>query len=91
MQQVGVVIKKFLKKTGLEKGVKEQETLVLWNKTVGSKISKNTKPISIKKGVLEVKVSTATWKQELQFQKIEIIKKLNKKLNKNIIKEIKFK
>ena len=91
MQQVGVVIKKFLKKTGLEKGVKEQEALVLWNKIVGSKISKNTKPISIKKGVLEVKVSTATWKQELQFQKIEIIKKLNKKLNKNIVKEIKFK
>jgi len=91
MQHIGSAIKSFLKKTGLEKGIKEQNVLKIWNKTVGLKISKNTTPVSIKNGILILKVSTPAWRQELQFQKIEIIKKLNKKLNKETIKEIRFK
>ena len=91
MQHIKQAIKILLKKTGLEGGVKQQEVINVWKEVVGLTISKNTKPASIRHGILTVKVSKHTWKQELQFQKNEIIKKINTKLNNKLLKEIRFK
>jgi len=91
MQHIGTVIKSFLHKSGLKKGVEEQKAIKIWNKTVGDKISKNTEPISIKNGIIIIKTTNSVWRQELQFQKQEIIKKLNQKLKKKTIREIIFK
>ena len=91
MQHIQVAIQNFLKKSGLNSGVEQQEALKIWGETVGNKISKNTEPMSVKNGTLVIKTTNPVWKQELQIQKIEIIKKLNKRLKKNIIKEIRFK
>ena len=91
MQHIQVAIQNFLKKSGLNSGVEQQEALKIWGKTVGNKISKNTEPMSVKNGILVIKTTNPVWKQELQIQKTEIIKKLNNRLKKNIIKEIRFK
>ena len=91
MQHIKQTIKTLLKKTGLESGVKQQKVINIWKEAVGPIISKNTKPLSITHGVLIVEVLKHTWKQELQFQKTEIIKKINTKLNNKILKEIRFK
>ena len=91
MQHIQVAIQNFLKKSGLNSGVEQQKALKIWGKTVGNKISKNTEPMSVKNGVLVIKTTNSVWKQELQIQKTEIIKRLNKRLKKNIIKEIRFK
>ena len=91
MQHIQKAIQNFLKKSGLNSGVEQQEALKIWKETVGNIISKNTKPISVKNGVLIIKAINPAWKQELQIQKTEIIKQLNSRLKKNIIKEIRFK
>ena len=91
MQHIQVAIQNFLKKSGLNSGVEQQEALKIWGETVGNKISKNTEPKSVKNGILVIKTTNSVWKQELQIQKTEIIKRLNKRLKKNIIKEIRFK
>ena len=91
MQHIQIAIQSFLKKSGLNSGVEQQKALKLWGEIVGNKISKNTEPESVKNGVLVIKTINSVWKQELQIQKTEIIKKLNKRLKKNIIKEIRFK
>ena len=91
MQHIQIAIQNFLKKSGLNSGVEQQEALKIWGETVGNKISKNTEPMSVKNGTLVIKTTNPVWKQELQIQKTEIIKKLNNRLKKNIIKEIRFK
>ena len=91
MQHIQIAIQNFLKRSGLNSGVEQQKALKVWGKTVGNKISKNTEPISVKNGILEIKTTNSVWRQELQIQKTEIIKRLNKRLKKNIIKEIRFK
>ena len=91
MQHIQVAIQNFLKKSGLNSGVEQQEALKIWGETVGNKISKNTEPMSVKNGILVIKTTNSVWKQELQIQKTEIIKRLNNRLKKNIIKEIRFK
>ena len=57
---------------------------------VGKRIRENTEPIEVQFGVMTVKVKNSVWKQELQFQKNNIIKSLNKKLIKTMIKDLRF-
>jgi|TARA_B100001750_G_scaffold183520_1_gene152268 predicted nucleic acid-binding Zn ribbon protein len=90
MQHIGGALKKLIKTAGLEKGIAQQKALEIWPETVGKTVSKNTEPISIEHGILSIKTTTPVWRQELQFQKKQIIEKLNKKLNKTLIKDIRF-
>ena len=90
MQHIGGALKKFIKTAGLEKGIAQQKALEIWSETVGETVSKNTEPTSIEHGILSIKTTTPAWRQELQFQKTQIIEKLNKKLNKKLIKDIRF-
>ena len=61
-----------------------------WNYGEFKSDSKNTKAKSIEYGVLKVQTVSPTWRQELHLQKNEIINKLNKKIQKKIIKDIRF-
>ena len=90
MQHIGGALKKLIKTAGLEKGIAQLKALEIWSETVGETVSKNTEPTSIEHGILSIKTTTSAWRQELLFQKKQIIKKLNKKLNKKLIKDIRF-
>ena len=90
MQELKSAINAFLKKAGLEKGVSQNNALLVWKEVVGERVSQNTVPEKVESGTLYIKTSNPTWRQELVFKKSDIIKKLNNKLGKNTIKEIKF-
>lgn len=83
-------IDSFLRNTGLEKGVAQNTALLIWSGIVGGVIAQNTSAESVEHGILIVRVTTPTWRQELQFQKKDIIEKLNRKLGKHTIKDIRF-
>jgi predicted nucleic acid-binding Zn ribbon protein len=53
-------------------------------------VAKNASAESIEHGILLVRVTTPAWRQELQFQKKEIINSINKEIRQKIIKDIKF-
>ena len=90
MQALKTAIKIFLRKSGLEKGVKQNTALLVWDEVVGENIAENTSAEKIEHGTLTVKVENSSWRQELVFKKKEIIEKLNSKLGKKTIKEIRF-
>ena len=90
MQHIGSALKKLIKTNGLNEVLVQQKAIDVWEEVVGRAISQNTETVSVEKRVLTIKTRNATWRQELQLQKTNIIKKLNKKLNKNIIKDIRF-
>ena len=90
MQHIGSALKKLIKMNGLNAGLVQQKAIDVWEEAVGRAISQNTETVSVEKGVLTIKTRNATWRQELQLQKTNIIRKLNKELNKNIIKDIRF-
>tara|TARA_B100000900_G_C20197877_1_gene560574 strand:- start:146 stop:412 length:267 start_codon:yes stop_codon:yes gene_type:complete len=48
-----------------------------WEKIVGKKIYKATKIIKVENKTLFIKCKNPTWKNELQYQKKEILNKLN--------------
>ena len=49
-----------------------------WNKIVGKTISKNTEIVNIKHGKITIKTTTPIWRNELTFQKEELLNKLKK-------------
>ena len=59
-----------------------------WEKMVGEKIATATKIIKIEQETIYIKCKNQTWKNELQYQKKEILKKINKTTTK--IKKIIF-
>ena len=90
MQSLKIAIDSMLKKFGIDNAVAQNEALNIWNEIVGKTVAKNTQPDRVEHGVIIVKVSSPTWRQELYFQKKEIIEKLNNKIGKNVIKDIRF-
>jgi predicted nucleic acid-binding Zn ribbon protein len=62
----------------------------LWQECVGATIGENTTIKNFKNGILTIKAKTPVWRNELLFQKTDIIKKINLKLDKNKIKDIRF-
>ena len=62
-----------------------------WKKIVGKTISKNTEISGIKKGKIIIKVSNPIWRNELTFQKEDLLNRLKKEEPEIIIKEIEFK
>jgi len=59
-----------------------------WVKTMGKNIQKYTFKVYYKRGVLYVKLKSSVLKQELTFEKENVIKLINKELGKEYIKDL---
>jgi len=85
---LGQAIDKMLRKFDIEKPVRQGESLFIWDEIVGKTISSHTTPEKVSYGKLYIKVDSPSWRNELLFRKDEILKRINKKLNKANIREI---
>ena len=90
MKPIKTVLNTYLFKTGLDVGVNQQQAVNIWPKIVGKKIAENTTAQDVEHGVLIVRVASPIWAQELQFQKKEVLFKINAALEKKTIKDIRF-
>lgn len=73
---------------GLIKGLESQESwqaqkqfrlvLLHWPKSVGFAVARVTRPISIQRDTLYVATSTSTWAQTLLYERLNILRKLNR-------------
>ena len=61
-----------------------------WNKIVGKTISKNTEIAGIKNGKITIKTSNPIWRNDLTFQKEDLLNRLKKEEPEINIKEIEF-
>ena len=61
-----------------------------WNKIVGKTISKNTEIASINNGKIIIKTTNPIWRNELTFQKEDLLNRLKKEEPEINIKEIEF-
>lgn len=87
-QQIGTVIKKLLKNQQLEGRLQELDLLDKSKEILGEKLMKFVKEISIRDGILNIKVSSAVVRNELSYQKSKIIEKMNNQAGNEIVKEI---
>ena len=63
----------------------------IWDCAVGRPVAMNAKPDAFKDGQLTVNVSSSAWIHQLKFLEREIIATLNKQMDKDIVRQIRFK
>ncbi len=84
------LLSKLLKKVDPYKNIQQHRSFLVWDEAAGETIAKNARPESIDRGVLLIRVRNPGWSQQLSMMKPELKKKLNRKLGRNVIKDIRF-
>ena len=87
-QAIGNIIKKLLKNQKLDGRLQELDVLNYCEEVLGKNLMKYIGDLSFRKGRLVIKVKSAVVRNELFFQKSEILKKINEKIEEGIVKEI---
>ena len=87
---IGDVLKETLKKLVSPSRPSEEGVMVLWGAAAGAAAAKHSKPVAIKKSELIVSVDGSSWLYELTMRKKGILKSLEGKFGKKVIKNIRF-
>jgi predicted nucleic acid-binding Zn ribbon protein len=87
-------LKKSINKAGLNKQVEATQICELWRDTIKEIFTQETaersQAIKFKKGILTVAVLNSVLAQEFKFKEEEIKAGLNKKVDHNVVKKIRF-
>lgn len=81
-------LKDFLDNYPHRKRLKRGMILSLWEQTVGERIAEQTKNVHFERGNLIIHVKNPAWRQEIHMKRFSIAKKLNEKVEEELIKEI---
>lgn len=90
MQSLKITIDNLLRRYGIDNAIAQNNALNVWSEVVGKSVANHTEPERVEHGVVIVRVSSATWRQELYLKKKEIVEKINNKIGKNVIRDIRF-
>ncbi len=89
-EKIKDVLSRTLAQLGLEQRLRESEAVRVFAEVVGEKVAAKAQAVSINAGVLQVRVPSSAWRQELNFGKAEIIEKLNAALGAAVVSDIYF-
>lgn len=89
-EQIGEVIRKFLRQSGLESPLNEFRLVDAWRDVVGPTIAKYTLNLYIRNQTLFVHLSSSVLRQELQMQREMLVRHLNEKVGASVIVDIVF-
>jgi predicted nucleic acid-binding Zn ribbon protein len=85
------LLPKLMQQLGLSERLRESEVIEAWKQIVGDFISAHSAPVSLRAGVLFVRVlQPALHYQFEQISKAEILRKLKQRFGAKIIREIRF-
>lgn len=84
------VLSGLFSKLGIADGIKQQQAMLVWSEVVGPTIANISQPVRIEHGKLYVEIENNTWRHEIFYYKRQIINRLNKKLKRDIVKDIVF-
>jgi predicted nucleic acid-binding Zn ribbon protein len=90
-QSAADVLPKLMQRLGLGERLRENEVIEAWAKIVGDFIAAHSAPVSLRDGVLYVRVLQPALHYELeQISKATILRKLKQRFGGRTIREIKF-
>ena len=84
-QNIKDVVSEYLKKSGLERGLKESKVTGLWSDVLGQTIVSYTQEIKFQNGWLKVKISSSVVRHELFMMRDSIIDEMNKRLGSKVV------
>ncbi|MEJ5377852.1 MAG: DUF721 domain-containing protein [bacterium] len=90
MESLGEILARVMGEGGLEGRLKHETLFRSWPRVVGPLLARRCWPVSVKKGVLLVRVAGPLWMQELQFQKRDLLERVAELAGGDQIVDIRF-
>lgn len=85
---IGDALHQFINKSNLRNGLRAVQITQIWEEVMGKTIAKYTEKIEIINNTLFIYTPVGPLKNELQFQKAQIIERINEKLQEPLIQEV---
>lgn len=89
-ENIGDVLRRFLREEGLETPLNEKRLLDAWNDVLDPFITSYTKDLFIKNQVLYVHLTSAPLRQELMMRRQKLVDELNRHVGATVITNIMF-
>lgn len=89
-EQIGELIKRFMREEGLETPLNEQRLLSAWKDVLGSTIASYTGKLYIHNQILYVHLTSAALREELMMGRELLVKNLNRQVGATVITNIIF-
>ena len=89
-EQIGDVIRFFLRQQGLESPLNEYRLVQAWGDVVGPVMARYTSNLYIKNQTLHVHLTSAVLRQELMMARELLVKNLNRQVGAQVIVDIHF-
>jgi predicted nucleic acid-binding Zn ribbon protein len=90
-QRAGEVLPKLMQRLGLSERLHENEVIDAWSQIVGQFIATHSAPVSLREGVLYVRVLQPALHYELeQISKAAILRKLKQRFGGKTIRDVRF-
>ncbi|MBR4722246.1 MAG: DUF721 domain-containing protein [Muribaculaceae bacterium] len=77
----------YLRESGLEKSVLEVQVEEAWPRVMGDIVTRFTRSVEVKDGVLYVRVSSAALKAQLFENRFELIRRLNNEVGAPVLRD----
>lgn len=75
---------------GFDKKLDQVRAVDMWAEIVGENIAQVARAERVSDGILYVKVKSMTWRTELLFQKRKILEKIEERIGRKVIHDIRF-
>ena len=90
-QAPGDLLPKLMQQLGLSERIRENEVMDAWKQIVGDFIAAHSTPVSLRVGILSVRVLQPSLHYQFEtISKAEILRKLKQRFGTKIIREIRF-
>ena len=86
--KLGDALKQFVQGSKIKNGIRAAQIEEVWGESMGITIAKYTDKIYIFDKKLFIETSVGPLKNELGFQKVQIIERVNEKMGENMINEV---
>jgi len=82
------VLKEFIKKNKLEKGLDAVDAKQAWVNLMGNGVNNYTKEVILKNNILYVWLTSSVLREELLYGKQKIIQMINEELGKDVVRDV---
>jgi len=90
MESISGALSRALRRCGLEGELRGWQAVDDWPRLVGERVSRHTRAVGFRHGTLRVEVEGAAWMHELGFLKRDLIRRLNRHLEAELVRDLRF-
>lgn len=90
VEALSAVLTRLFVRLGLADELQGWRAVEEWSRLVGPRIAQHTRAVGFRQGTLRVEVEGSAWMHELSYLRHELIRKINRELGADRIRDVRF-